>query len=316
MKKKLTERSFDSLKDQFIILSEDQQMSFVGGGYFEDNGIGYYDNIGNYHWARTGSDGNDSIFAADSWDSSSSSGPSGSGLFNPNPISGYGTTANPLSIDDYNTLAKGNNWHGGYVKGLGYIDIYASSVHYGNSIYLGGSWYEYGGYHCPLSESEFYKLIDEGKWHGGYVQGWGQVSAEVTILGSSGSGSSNNNSFDIYAAVNYLSSNALNSSAGACAKYVRLALEAGGLSTEGRPGSASGYDSYLPRIGFSVVTSSSGYTPQSGDIIVHEATSGHEHGHIAMYDGSRWISDFIQTDMFGGSAYRNSKDYTILRWNR
>ena len=29
------------------------------------------------------------------------------------------------------------------------------------------------------------------------------------------------------------------------------------------------------------------------------------HGHIAMFTGGEWISDFIQRDMWGGSAYRN-----------
>lgn len=33
----------------------------------------------------------------------------------------------------------------------------------------------------------------------------------------------------------------------------------------------------------------------------------HEHGHIAMYDGRQWISDFVQRDMFGGKAYRNNE---------
>lgn len=81
---------------------------------------------------------------------------------------------------------------------------------------------------------------------------------------------------------------------------------------DGRPGSAKDYDSFLPSLGFYEVDPNN-YVPQAGDIVVHEAKEGHEHGHIAMYDGSDWISDFIQRDMYGGSAYRNDPDYSIWR---
>ncbi len=48
--------------------------------------------------------------------------------------------------------------------------------------------------------------------------------------------------YDYVAAVTTLNSNAKSSPVGYCAKYVRLALEGGGLSTSGRPGSAKDYD--------------------------------------------------------------------------
>ena len=40
---------------------------------------------------------------------------------------------------------------------------------------------------------------------------------------------------------------------------------------------------------------------------------GHPHGHIAMYSGNHWISDFVQRDMWGGNAYRDKADYTLVR---
>lgn len=42
---------------------------------------------------------------------------------------------------------------------------------------------------------------------------------------------------------------------------------------------------------------------KKGDIIVLEAVENHPRGHIAMYSGNKWISDFVQSDMWGGSAY-------------
>lgn len=118
--------------------------------------------------------------------------------------------------------------------------------------------------------------------------------------------------YDVKAATDYLRAHAHSTSQGQCARAVREALETGGLCTDGRPGSAKDYDSFLPSLGFYEVDPNN-YIPQAGDIVVHEAKEGHEHGHIAMYDGSDWISDFIQRDMFGGSAYRNDPDYSIWR---
>lgn len=310
MKKKLTKDSFRALRNHAIRLNGDQQRAIRGGGYFEDYGIGYLDGDGNYYWTRTRED-NSSTFGGDYWDSISSS---GSGSFYYDPNSAYGTSGNPISIDRYNSLAKMDRWNGGYVESLGYVGVYASSVDYGNSIFLVGSWHAYGDYDNPVSKSDLYELVDEGKWHGGFVDGIGYVSDDVTITALISSMSSNSGNFNINDAINHLSDYALSSSSGYCARHVRLALEAGGLSTEGRPIAATDYDSYLLSIGFSVVDTSS-YTPQAGDIVVHEAVSGHPYGHIAMYDGDHWISDFTQTDMYGSSAYRNSQDYTILRWN-
>lgn len=118
--------------------------------------------------------------------------------------------------------------------------------------------------------------------------------------------------YNVNAAIQHLRDNALARSQGSCARYVRQALEAGGLNTTGRPDAAGDYDTFLPTIGFQAVDVNN-YVPQAGDIVVHEAREGREWGHIAMYDGQNWISDFIQRDMFGGSAYRENPDYTIWR---
>ena len=168
-----------------------------------------------------------------------------------------------------------------------------------------------------------------------YVCGVGWKSPSIPVYSGSGCGcgscgcgscgcgscGSSGSLFDIDAAVDYLISNAEGSSIGSCAKYVRLALEAGGFSTEGRPNAACEYDTYLKQRGFYEVDKYN-YVPQKGDIVVHEAIpadpskpgdKGHPYGHIAMYTGEEWVSDFVQRDMFGGEAYRKAKNYTILR---
>ena len=168
----------------------------------------------------------------------------------------------------------------------------------------------------PYTVAEFESMCAYGTWNGGYVEGWGYTYPEITCTGGYGSNGNYGNSviFNVESAINHLTNNAMQTSSGYCARHVRQALEAGGLSTGNRPGSACDYDTYLTTIGFGIVNSYN-YIPQVGDIVVHEATDGHSHGHIAMYNGVCWISDFVQSDMYGGSAYRNNPNYTILRWN-
>ncbi len=125
--------------------------------------------------------------------------------------------------------------------------------------------------------------------------------------------------YDIDKAVSYIISNAEPNSVARCGKYVRLAIRAGGIDTKDRPGStyhAKAYKDYLPKKGFSIV-STDNYL--KGDIAVFEAFQGerkyHESGHIQMYTGSQWVSDFKQKSFWAGSDYRKAKpNYVILRW--
>ena len=95
---------------------------------------------------------------------------------------------------------------------------------------------------------------------------------------------------------------------------MRLALEAGGLDTTGHPTWAANYGPFLEDSGFSAI-SSSNYAPQAGDIIVSPPYPGDKtpYGHIAMYDGSKWVSDFVQRDQYANSGYRAAKGGTIYR---
>lgn len=75
-----------------------------------------------------------------------------------------------------------------------------------------------------------------------------------------------------------------------------------------------GYKAYLPTIGFRTIPYSSTYSPLKGDIAVMPSLNGHPDGHIAMFTGMIWVSDFKQRDHWGSSAYRNNGECTIFRW--
>jgi len=111
---------------------------------------------------------------------------------------------------------------------------------------------------------------------------------------------------------------------GKCATYVREAIEAGGLHVS-RAGSGSGKDFgfRLVLIGFQPVPAGSAY--QKGDVAVIDGFTkttaegikkDHTDGHVAMYDGTQWISDFKQsgTSPYPGSDYsKASPKYVIYR---
>jgi hypothetical protein len=100
---------------------------------------------------------------------------------------------------------------------------------------------------------------------------------------------------------------------GRCARYVREALVAGGLNTQGNPLSAKDYGPFLVRLGFAAVVTTPTYVPQQGDIVVMPGNRQSIHGHIAGYTGTQWISDFKQRDMYGGQAFRTAGTFTIYR---
>ena len=99
-----------------------------------------------------------------------------------------------------------------------------------------------------------------------------------------------------------------------CAKYVRWALEAGGINTNGHPVPAKNYGPFLEGQGFSKV-SPDNYTPQPGDIsVIQPYTGGNQNGHIAGWNGSHWVSSFNQSGIYPGPGYRNAEpDYSIYR---
>jgi len=113
---------------------------------------------------------------------------------------------------------------------------------------------------------------------------------------------------------------------GKCATYVREAIEAGGLQIS-RTGSGSAKD-YGPRLieaGFTALDGDP-VPYQAGDVAViagftKDAAEGikkdHPDGHMAMYDGTQWISDFKQDGLkpYPGSDYvKAAPSYVIYRY--
>ncbi|MGC9342620.1 MAG: RHS repeat domain-containing protein [Bacteroidales bacterium] len=130
--------------------------------------------------------------------------------------------------------------------------------------------------------------------------------------------------YNIDNAVNWLNNNAHESwkdAKGQCAYYVRMALEAGGINTSNHPVPARLYGSYLESWGFSIENSTNYF---KGDIALIQGypgatadpVTGISYGHIQMYNGSIWISDFKEYNGFWpGKGYRKYQPaFTIYRW--
>lgn len=105
------------------------------------------------------------------------------------------------------------------------------------------------------------------------------------------------------------SSVALSRSSGYCARYVRKALQLAGYEFTPNP-SAYQYASRgtLSNAGFSKI--SNDMPPQVGDVVVYDGSSKHPHGHIQIFDGNDWISDFRQNSI---SPYSGVYNYTTWR---
>ncbi len=114
-------------------------------------------------------------------------------------------------------------------------------------------------------------------------------------------------------AVSHLDANASDRSQGHCLRSVREAIQAGGGNT-GSTLSAKDFGPNLERAGFNSVADhrTAGYAPQRGDVAVFQSVPGHPHGHIAMYNGQQWVSDYRQDGFYANQAYR-SGSFTVYR---
>lgn len=112
-------------------------------------------------------------------------------------------------------------------------------------------------------------------------------------------------------AVDVLNKNANESSKGKCAMYVRWALEAEGVNTDGHPVSACDYGPFLLKRGFKTVPNSS--SKQLGDIRVWSAFGKHLNGHIDMWNGKQWVSDFREKNEYVCTVYKEYSSYKTYR---
>ena len=136
---------------------------------------------------------------------------------------------------------------------------------------------------------------------------------EIVISGTRKS-SGSINGFNIDKAVNHLNEFALNESQGKCAQYVREALDAGGVT--GLRGHATSYylSGKLENKNFEVASKNlNDLELQKGDIAVFLKTNKKPYGHIAMYNGKQWVSDFKQKSFFVHAEYIRSNTYVIYR---
>jgi len=94
-------------------------------------------------------------------------------------------------------------------------------------------------------------------------------------------------------------------STGNCAKFTREAIEAGfdGHVAMLRPPSRDGktmakdYGPGLEKLGFQEQFMCGGF--EAGDVAIIDGYEGDDAGHMAMYDGQQWISDFAQNNYIG-----------------
>ncbi|MGU0041766.1 hypothetical protein [Citrobacter freundii complex sp. 2025EL-00176] len=119
-------------------------------------------------------------------------------------------------------------------------------------------------------------------------------------------------SWDKTAAANYAKSHAGGHSQKRCAEFTRKAIQAGGI-TLGHTYHAKDYGSMLKSAGFSAIGQFE--QPRVGDVVVIQPyEGGNPSGHMAIFDGQEWYSDFRQRDMWAGPGYRAAKPpYTIYR---
>ena len=109
-------------------------------------------------------------------------------------------------------------------------------------------------------------------------------------------------------AATYATSNAASTSRGRCAEYVRKALQAAGYKFTPL-GSAYMYNDLLGTIGFTRVPNNGQY--MIGDVIVYGRTGGHPHGHIQIYNGRNWVSDWVQRSIM---PYRSGRGGAVTVW--
>lgn len=120
--------------------------------------------------------------------------------------------------------------------------------------------------------------------------------------------------YDNEKAVEYITEHKEQKSKCMCAWYTMKAIRNGGCyNCYIYP--AYSYNKMLVQLGFEEVFNGGNYTPLKGDISVLPRNSHSVFGHIAIYNGEKWISDFEQKSIFPGKAYSEKGEYQIYRIN-
>jgi hypothetical protein len=132
--------------------------------------------------------------------------------------------------------------------------------------------------------------------------------------------------------VNHLNTHAITTEGyygGSCVPYVPNAINAGfGVTKIPNNKRAATYGEILKDAGFTPVLDLKNYSPIKGDIGVIQGypggtlceSCGCPCGHIQMYNGDQWVSDFFQSKkrpFYPGPTYEVQKPtYEIWRWKK
>jgi hypothetical protein len=106
--------------------------------------------------------------------------------------------------------------------------------------------------------------------------------------------------WDVNKAVKFLQDHASKPS-DSCAHYTSNAIDAGfGAKVVQRPALAKDFGPALVKAGFHEYSSNEIKFGdwKKGDLVVFQAIGEHRKGHMAMFDGTRWISDFRQLNFY------------------
>lgn len=113
--------------------------------------------------------------------------------------------------------------------------------------------------------------------------------------------------------IGWLNKHAKLKSTGYCSRYVFNALDEGDGKKLPRPEKAKDAGLYLLERGFVEVPNSPKH--QTGDIRVWQPYPGQpsQAGHIDMYNGKQWVSDFFEQQDMPGRRYREYPNYKTYR---
>jgi RHS repeat-associated protein len=115
--------------------------------------------------------------------------------------------------------------------------------------------------------------------------------------------------FDLDKFVNWLDKHAKAGSRQGCAKYIRRGLEEGAnANTTGHPVAAKNWGKFLEKhLGFTEVAKGPSYSPIRGDVAVFQPVYGdnpsNPYGHIEVWDGTEWVSDYKQGEPLPSGAH-------------
>ena len=140
------------------------------------------------------------------------------------------------------------------------------------------------------------------------------TSGSVNASNVSYSISSSQGDESVVKAAGIARSRAHSRSTGYCARYVKTALNQAGFPYLSGHAYQLHRNGELKKAGFKLIQEGTqGYSAQVGDVVVIDAFGRHKYGHVAIFDGSAWISDFLQR---GINIYKDLTSDRLLKLYR